>query len=263
MKPRTQLVTVDVRILSSYGPGGSTDSGIPRAQCRGLAAIGVGRMTPDAAAGLLALHLAVERAGGDLRITDCYRDVAGQAAARAKYDAWVAAGKPKPGTAAYNGSTMKSAYVALPGRSNHNAGRAIDVHLAALRFPGVHAEKQLDKLWELAMPLGWMPIIKSPDEAASEAWHFDFLGPWRPVQSRVGYEQAAIAAAADVGNGEAGGATFRRIQGQLHRGGFDPGKIDGLPGKATSAALTASGYRGSPEALDQVVAWVDALPDRA
>jgi hypothetical protein len=258
MQARTKLVNVDAGILSSYGPGG-TDPSIPRDKLKSLVAINVGKMTPDAAHALLALHKAVTSAGGDFRVTDCYRDVATQAASRAKYDAWVKAGKPKPGAAGWNAATMKNAFVAMPGRSFHNAGRAIDVHLAALRFP-VPADQQLDKLWELAIPLGWRPIIKEADERASEAWHFDFVGPWLPVQARVGYESAAVGAAQDVGNGEAD-TGWRRAQGGLHRAGYHVGTVDGIAGKKTIDGLVASGFKGDVKNLAAVVAHVDALPD--
>ena len=198
------------------------------------------------------------RAGGDLRITDLFRSTDTQREARAKYDRWVAAGKPSPGSAGWNAATMKNAFVAIPGRSWHNAARAIDVHIEALRFPGVPHDKQLDRLWELAIPIGWRPIIKAPDEGASESWHFDFYGPWQRVVDRRGHEQAAIAAAQDLANGELPGEALR-LQGGLHRAGYDVGTIDGIVGTNTIAALTASGYRG-PSSIAEQIAHVDALP---
>jgi hypothetical protein len=261
LAPRTKLVDVDKSILSSYGPGG-TDISIPRSQLKSLVSINVAKMAPDAAAGLLALHTAVLAAGGDFRVTDCFRSVDQQKAARQKYDNWIAAGKPAPGSPGWDAKTMKNAFVAVPGRSNHNAGRAIDVHLAALRFPGVAADKQLDKLWELAIPLGWSPIIREADERASEAWHFDFLGCWKPVQVRAGYESAAVAAAADVGNGETDSG-WRRVQGQLHRAGYNVGTVDGLAGNKTKGALAASGFKGDLNSIASVVAYVDGLKDSA
>lgn len=239
---RTSCDIVAHDILSSYGPGG-TDPAIPRAKLRPLHALAGGRATPDTCAALWALHLAVLDAGGDFRVTDCFRGVETQREARAKYDRWVAAGKPAPGSSKYDAKTMKAAYVAVPGRSWHNAGRAIDVHLDALRFPGVPANQQLDKLWELAKPIGWSPIIKDAIEGASESWHFDYFGEWRPVVERRGYEEAAIAAAADVGNGEADRG-WRFVQGGLHRAGYDVGPIDGIPGSKTARALVAAGYKG-------------------
>lgn len=256
---RTQLVKVDDAILSSYGPGG-TDPSIPREKLKPLAHTQMGKMTPDAAKGLLALHEAVLAAGGDFRVTDALRTVQMQEDAHNRYQKWVAAGKPAVGSAGWDAKTMKNAFVAKPGRSFHNSGRAIDVHIAALRFPGLTADKQLDKLWEIARPLGWEPIIGSPDERASEAWHFDFLGPWKSVKARAGYESTAIACAADVANGEKD-AGWMRVQGQLQRAGYNVGSVDGVAGAKTKGALSASGYKGDVNDLKAVVTWVDALPD--
>lgn len=261
MKPRIETVPTDARILSIYGSGG-TGPEIPREKLKPLASTAGGRATPDTATALLALHEAVTAAGGDLRITDLFRSVATQADARKKYETWVAAGKPAPGSPGWDAKSMKNAFVAVPGRSWHNAGRAIDVHLAALRFPGIPADKQLDKLWEIAKKIGWSPIIKAPDEKASEAWHFDYFGPWERVKAKIGYEQAAVAAAQDIANGEVP-AEERRLQGGLHRAGYDVGGIDGIVGKTTYAGLTASGYKGPNSDLAAAIAHVDRLPTAA
>jgi len=233
--PPVKLVPVDLSIASSYNKSGGT--GGPRANLTPLAKLGkAGIAHPEMAPALKALSDAVAAAGGDLRITECHRDVAVQQAARTKYDNWVKAGKPSPGSATWNAATMKNAFVALPGRSGHNAGRSIDVHLSELKFPGVPADKQLDKLWDLAIPLGWKPIIKTADEGAKEAWHFDFWGELTGVLNRLGYEQAALCGALLVGHGDLQG--FPAVtQALLCRAGFDIGKIDGALGPKSIAAL--------------------------
>lgn len=239
MTAPVRLVPVDQRILSSYGRQGGTSG--PRADLRPLAQLGrAGVATADTAAALLALHEAVQAAGGDFRVTELHRDVAVQQAARAKYDRWVAAGKPKPGTAGYDAATMKAAFVAMPGRSCHNAGRAIDVHLGALRFPGVAADRQLDRLWELAAACGWTPVIRQPDEGASEAWHFDHWGDLRGVRNRLGYEQAGFAGALLVGHAGTGTSWASVTQALLQRAGHDIGPIDGAAGAKTRNALCAA-----------------------
>lgn len=230
-----KLVSVDVSIASSYDKSGKT--GGPRANCTPLAKLGkAGVAHPEMAPALLALSNAVAAAGGDFRVTECHRDVNVQKAARAKYDAWVKAGKPKPGTPGWNAATMKNAFVAAPGRSGHNAGRSIDVHLDVLKFPGLPADKQLDKLWELAIPLGWKPIIKSADERASEAWHFDYPGELSGVMARLGYEQWALCGALLVGHGDL--QDFPAVtQALLCRAGYNIGSIDGAIGPKSIAAL--------------------------
>jgi hypothetical protein len=249
------LVSVDPSIASSYDRAGKT--GGPRANLTALARLGkAGICTADTAAALLALSNAVAARGGDFRVTELHRDVAVQKAARAKYDRWVAAGKPKPGTAGFDAATMKAAFVAAPGRSGHNAGRSIDVHLGALAFPGVPADKQLDVLWECARPLGWEPIIKSADESASEAWHFDFVGDLAGVKARLGYEQWALCGAILVGHGDLS-SHAAQLQALLVRAGHDIGKIDGAAGAKTFAALaTALGL--TVDAAKAVVANGDA-----
>ena len=229
------LVTVDASIASSYGKDGKT--GGPRATCISLRNLGkAGVATAEMAAALKLLSDAVAARGGDFRVTECHRDIAVQKGARAKYDNWVKAGKPKPGTAAFDAKTMKAAFVAQPGRSGHNAGRSIDIHLGMLNFPGTPADKQLDVLWELARPLGWEPIIKTADESASEAWHFDFVGDLAGVKARLGYEQWALCGAILVGHGDISGYEAE-VQALLSRAGQNLGAIDGKAGNKTRAAL--------------------------
>lgn len=229
------LVSVDASIVSSYQRTGGT--GGPRSGLIPLATLGkAGVCTADTADALLALSNAVTAAGGDFRVTECHRDVAVQKAARAKYDAWVKAGKPKPGTPGFDAATMKAAFVAAPGRSGHNAGRSIDVDLASLRFPGIAADKQLDRLWEIAIALGWAPIIAAPTEGASESWHFDYWGELQGVKKRLGYEQAALCGAILVGHGDLTGYDAT-VQALLCRVGANIGAIDGKIGARTRGAL--------------------------
>lgn len=230
-----KLVPVDASIVCSYDNAGKT--GQPRAQCKPLAKHGkAGIAVQEMADALKLLSDAVSKSGGDLRVTECHRDIEVQNRARAKYDNWVKAGKPKPGTANWNGNTMKSDYVALPGRSGHNAGRSIDIHVSELKFSGIPRNKQLDKLWEIAIPLGWDPIIKAPDEGASESWHFDFPGELKGVKDRLGYEQWALCGALLVGHGDLQG--YEAVtQALLCRAGFNIGKIDGDIGQKTRTAL--------------------------
>lgn len=253
--PVTSLVSVDASIMSSYNKSGGT--GGPRPNLISLAKLGkAGIAHPEMAPALLALHKAIEAKGGDFRVTECHRDVGVQKAARAKYDRWVAAGKPKPGTPGFDSATMKAAFVALPGRSGHNAGRSIDVHLAELKFPGTPSDKQLDVLWDLARPLGWEPIIRAAEEGASEAWHFDYWGELKGVKSRLGYEQACLCGAILVGHGDLTGFGAE-VQALLCRAGFDIGNIDGLPGAKTREAL-ASALSISSETAASIISSQDS-----
>lgn len=231
------LVSVDLRVLSSYSSRGET--GGPRSGLLPLGSRSSGVATPDTAEALLALSEAVLAAGGDLRVTDCHRSVEVQRSARDRYERWVAAGKPAPGSPRYDSRTMKSAFVAEPGKSNHNAGRAVDLHLSMLRFPGARSDEILDRLWSIARPLGWEPVIRSPDERASEAWHFDYWGPLAGVRSRLGYEQGALCGAILVGHG-ALSSYEAVVQSLLVRAGHSIGEIDGVAGPRTRVALGAA-----------------------
>lgn len=227
-------------ILSSYQQKGGT--GGARATLRPLSTLGEAAFgTPDTVQALIDLHDAVTSEGGDFRVTDFYRPLEAQIAARRKYENWLNAGKPGRLDSNFDPKTMKADVVAKPGYSFHNAGRAIDFHVGALNFPGVAADQQLDKMWELAKPIGWRPIINAPTESASEAWHMDFMGPWLPVYDRLGYKDAAMCACLDIGIEIYGRDSWRFVQAQLHRAGFDVGEVDGRYGSKTESALTEAG----------------------
>lgn len=232
------LVPVSPEILSSYGKDGKT--GGPRSNLQVLVKTKVGVAAPEVAPALLALHHAVMGVGGDFRVTELHRDVAVQVTARAKYDRWVAAGKPPRSAPAYNAATMKSDFVALPGKSNHNGGRAIDFHVGMLNFPNTPANKQLDRMWEVCKPLGWRPIIKSPDEGASESWHLDYWGELTGVYDRLGYEQGALCGALLVGHAGQWQTYERVVQALLQRAGFAIGELDGAIGPKTLGAVATA-----------------------
>lgn len=251
-----QLVSVPSLLLSSYDGQGHT--GGPRENLTPLYKRAGGVAIPEMAVALEQLHHAVLAAGGDFRITDCHRSAAVQLAARQKYEAWLKAGKPNP-----PGPGQKAAFVALPGKSNHNAGRAIDVDITSLKFPGLAKDKQLDTLWELAIPLGFTPIIKAPTEGASESWHFDFWGDLRHTYDRLGYEQAALCGALLVGHGGSWQNDGALLQAHCHRCGQDIGAIDAVVGARTQKAVLA--LLGSPlgtgaGALQAAIAKLALLP---
>ena len=231
---RTRLVSVHPEILSYY----KTRKGdrAPLHTLRG------GKLTPDAAEALYKLHLGVKEAGGELLVSDCYRSPEVQGKARKKYENWVAAGKPKRSSDEYDKATMKGAFVSRPGRSNHNAGRAVDVAHMLAAPDDVPRKEKLDWLWDIAIPIGWRPIIKSPREGQSEAWHFDFMGPWSIVRDRLDYGQTAMAGVLDSGGGKGLYARpwERWVQAQIHRvGAVDIGDIDGHLGKMTLVGIKA------------------------
>ncbi len=236
--PAMSLVTVDRSILSSYDKMGK--AGGPRKDLLVLADSKRGVAVPEVARALLALHNAVTAAGGDFRVTELHREVSVQAAARKRYENWVAAGKPARGSASFNSATMKADFVAIPGKSMHNAGRAIDFHVGMTNFPGVPKDKQLDKMWEIAKPLGWKPIIKAPDESASESWHMDYWGEISGAYDRLGYEQGALCGALLVGYAGEWQTYERVVQALLQRAGYSIGELDGIIGPKSINALSSA-----------------------
>jgi hypothetical protein len=135
---------------------------------------------------------------------------------------------------------MKSDFVALPGKSNHNGGRAIDFHVGMLNFPNIPTNKQLDRMWEICKPLGWRPIIKAPDEGASESWHLDYWGELTGAYDRLGYEQGALCGALLVGHAGQWQTYERVVQALLQRAGFSIGELDGIIGAKTLGAFSGA-----------------------
>jgi len=256
---RTQLVSVDASILSSYRKNGGT--GGDRAGLYPLAQLKHACYVPQTVANaLLAAHKVVTAAGGDFRVTDLYRSPAVQSSARKKYEAWLRAGKPSTRSPEWDGKTMKNAFVAKPGFSFHNAARSVDIDIGSLNFP-VSPDKQLDTLWDAITPLGWRPVIRRPVEGARESWHFDFFGEWDSVFDLLGYKQTAMCACLDIGASSYDRWAWRFIQAQLHRAGHDVGDVDGYPGPRTFSGLNAAGIKCAEKVSESgLLAPVSALP---
>lgn len=176
--------------------------------------------------GLLAWKSAVEAKGGKLKANSLTRTCEQQNVLRAKYVAWLNAGKPSPAVAAAN----------KPGRSGHQAGFSIDAQTVGA-FPSAPANKQVDLLWETGKPHGFTPIIASPDESLSEKWHFDQWGDWKSVKDHMGYETTCLCGALDVGQAGEWQSDERLVQALLLRLGYDIGEPDGILGKRSVAAL--------------------------
>jgi hypothetical protein len=215
-------------------------------------------------------------AGGEpVRVTDAFRDSVLQAGARAKYDAWVGAGKPTPGGAGWT-SNMSTAYAAKPGQSNHAWGGAVDIDVGALFHPttGRGTNATLEMWWKVCAEFGWAPIISQPRASQSEAWHFDHLGPLakmresyaavgeRDIYTHVARAGAALAGALPLPRAA---ADWAYVQARLAiccapMKGM-PGEIDGALGPRTRQALADVGV---PEGTTRfgalaVVAALDAL----
>ena len=233
---RRPLRPVSPVVLSSYDARGRTGPEVPRAELVplreigaangfrvGVAPLGVRRALPQ-------LVLACEAEGGDLRVTSLTRDLALQVKGLSK--------ERRASGVRWNDET-----------SWHTAGRAIDIDLAVWLASG----KSLADLWELARPLGWVPIISQPDPTRAEAWHLECRGPWGVVRDRLGYEQAALAATLDAGAWRGPGWEHMSLQAQLHRVGLDVGPIDGVVGPRTRQGIAALGRSADEPLVDLLI----------
>ncbi len=186
---------------------------------------------PDLRDALLALDTAVARRGGALRLSDLFRSAEMQDRAHADWK-----------------SGRKRAFSPPAGQSLHEAGRAFDLDLAALRMP-------LAEFWRLAAPHGVMPVIGTPCATSLEAWHFERPGSHALVRAysatsdgavrgvparRVMVESALLALglrAPRLGVRQREGF----VQTALIRLGASPGPVDGIIGRRTRAALETFG----------------------
>jgi hypothetical protein len=193
------------------------------------------RCTPDM---LSAVHLVaadVRAAGGELILSDMYRSYDMQFQAHLDY----VTGK-------------KSAYSPPPGGSMHEAGRAFDLDLSALKM-------KLSEFWKLAAKRGLQPIIDTPSEGANEAWHFDCRGSHSRVYDyyaagkgdNFARPYAAMAASAIVSTGIkvdvlGDDPISGFIQSGLIRLGQTIGDLDGRIGPKTRTAIQA--FKVDPDA---------------
>jgi len=140
----------------------------------------------------------------------------------------------------------KTAFSPPPGGSFHESGRAMDIDLTTMGM-------SLAAFWNVVKPLGFAPIVSTPDTKLSESWHFDYRGSHQLVYDYVAsgkvqktyspYAQAARSAILAIGQpvDDVPNHDVALIQSALIRLGFDPGPIDGLVGFRTNGALTAAG----------------------
>ena len=183
-------------------------------------------LAPDFIEILLRVRDKVEAKGGNLYIVDLFRSWKTQAEAREAY------------------KSGKKPFVARPGHSFHNSGRAVDISLKDLKFANVAKKDWLKVFWEIAKPEGLLPIIKAPSMNASEAWHFDAPGTdWSPAYEKLSYDEVAKCCVLDIGEWHHPDDSEEKvlamfIQAQLIRlGNFEIGKVDGIIGKKSLAAL--------------------------
>ncbi|MEO5890136.1 MAG: hypothetical protein ABIQ31_07785 [Ferruginibacter sp.] len=143
-------------------------------------------------------------------------------------------------------SGKKKAFSPPPGGSFHEAGRAFDMDLSAIKIP-------LADFWTIAAKYGMVPIIKQPKANVSEAWHFDCHGSHEIVYKYYAdgkgsnfkpYTAAAASGILSIGvHVDKFGANQDEaaIQSGLIRLGKEIGNIDGQIGRKSQQALEELG----------------------
>lgn len=181
--------------------------------------------TTDTYTALFGIGAEVAKRGGKLILSDLFRSYDMQAQSHQDYIA-----------------KRKKAFSPPPGGSLHEAGRAFDLDLGAIKI-------KLEDFWKIAAKYGVFPIISKPTPGASEAWHFDCRGSHQVVyqyyQDKKGtnfapYKAMSVSAILAIGvQVDDFGDNQRQaaIQAGLIRLGKTIGNIDGQIGKRTHTAL--------------------------
>jgi len=209
--------------------------------------IRMAKCTPDTYAAIFNIATELAKRGGRLVLSDLFRSYDMQSQSHNDY----LAGK-------------KKGYSPPPGGSFHEAGRAFDLDLSAIKIP-------LADFWTIAAGFGVIPIISKPNSRLSEAWHFDCRGSHQIVYQYYNdgkgnnfkpYTAAATSAILSAGIPvDAFGANQRQaaIQSCLIRLGQTIGNIDGQLGKNSHRALDEIGVPFDLNNLDAMLIQVENL----
>ena len=218
------LITIDVE--SIYKSGGQRVPLPPRmAHC-----------TPDMKLAIQTVSAELRKRDGHLYLSDLFRSYDMQLQSHLDY---------------VNGK--KSAYSPPPGGSMHEAGRALDLDLDALKI-------SLAEFWPIAKAAGLMPIVAKPNPSLKESWHFDCRGSHDLVYSYYSsgsgnnmkpYQAMAASAILSIGVKVDRFGTNQQaaaIQSALIRLGHELGNIDGSLGTKSQKALADEGVAFSDPA---------------
>lgn len=233
---KSPLLAID--ILSTYKNKFGDQVPLPKrmAQC-----------TPDTYEAIFHIATDIAKKKGKLILSDLFRSYDMQAQSHQDYIAG-----------------RKKAFSPPPGGSFHEAGRAFDLDLGAIRIP-------LADFWVIAAKYGVFPIIPKPISGKSESWHFDRRGSHQIVYQYYAdkkganfpsYKAASASAILsagiqvdDFGKNQQQAA----IQSCAIRLGENIGNIDGQIGRKTIAALLRLGVVFDSGNLDQVLQEVEHL----
>jgi hypothetical protein len=203
--------------------------------------------TPDTQTAIFNIATDLADAGGKLILSDLFRSYDMQAQSHKDFV-----------------SGKKKAFSPPPGGSFHEAGRAFDLDLDAIKI-------SLADFWVLAARHGVTPIIAKPNSKQSEAWHFDCRGSHQIVYDYYAdgkgnnfkpYTAAAASAILAIGVPvDAFGLNQKQaaIQSCLIRLGKTIGNIDGFIGKNTQKAFDELGIAFTPNDVDEMLIQVENL----
>jgi hypothetical protein len=187
------------------------------------------KCTPDTYTAIFNIATDLSQKGGKLILSDLFRSYDMQAQSHQDYV-----------------SKKKKAFSPPPGGSFHEAGRAFDLDLSAMKI-------SLADFWEIAAKYGVLPIVTQPKVNQSEAWHFDCRGSHQIVYQYyadgkgTNFKPYTAAAASGILSidvyVDAFGSNQKQaaIQSCLIRLGKTIGNIDGQIGKNTHKALDELG----------------------
>lgn len=206
--------------------------------------------TPDMKRSIAQVATALKARGGRLLLSDLFRSYDMQLGSHMDFV-----------------SGKKKAFSPAPGGSLHEAGRALDLDLSALKMP-------LAEFWTIAHAAGLSPIIDEPKSNKSEAWHFscrgshqlvyDYYKAGKGTNFKGPYPAMAASAIVSVGikvDVFGAGQEAARIQSGLIRLGHEIGNLDGQTGPRTRDALSSAGLARSTPA-DTFTAVEHALQAR-
>jgi hypothetical protein len=203
--------------------------------------------TPDTFIAIMNIATDLAKKGGKLILSDLFRSYDMQAQSHQDFV-----------------SGKKKAFSPPPGGSFHEAGRAFDLDLGAMKI-------SLADFWPLAAKYNVTPIIKQPKSNVSEAWHFDCHGSHQIVydyyESEKGknfkpYTAAAASAILSIGvHVDAFGNNQQQaaIQSCLIRLGKEIGDIDGQIGHKTQGALEELGINFNLNDVSNMLLQVENL----
>lgn len=205
------------------------------------------KCTPDTHTAIFNIATDLAKKGGKLILSDLFRSYDMQAQSHQDFIAG-----------------RKKAFSPAPGGSFHEAGRAFDMDLNAMKIP-------LEDFWKIAAKHGVTPIIAQPKPRQSEAWHFDCRGSHQVVYQYYAdkngtnfkpYTAAAASGILSIGvHVDAFGDNQKQaaIQSCLIRLGKIIGNIDGQIGRKTHKALDEVGVPFDLNNIDGMLIEVEHL----